>query len=120
MTRSQLATGIEAIVCRVIVPAELTKTSMPPAFAAISAANAAKAGPSETSSAWPLAAAPISRATLSAAAPSRSMTATRAPSLAKPRLLAAPMPLPPPVTSTILPVKSIVIALSPDQRYSRS
>src|SRR5436305_13575303 len=35
MTRSQSATGIAAIVWRVIVPAELTSTSMPPAFAAI-------------------------------------------------------------------------------------
>src|SRR5712671_2645138 len=112
MTRSQSATGIAAIVCRVIVPAELTSTSIPPATAAISDASRAKAAPSATSSACPVAPPPISAATFAAASPSRSITATRAPALAKARLLAAPMPLPPPVTSTILPARSVVILSS--------
>jgi len=51
MTRSQSAAGIVAIVWRVIVPAELTSTSMLPACAAISEASRAKAAPSATSSA---------------------------------------------------------------------
>src|SRR5438874_12513030 len=39
MIRSQSAVGIAAIVWRVIVPAELTRISMPPARAAISEAS---------------------------------------------------------------------------------
>src|SRR5215207_8018973 len=109
MMRSQSATGIAAIVCRVIVPAELTSTSMPPSLTAISSARRAKASPSATSSACPAAPPPISAATRCAASPSRSITATRAPAAANTRALAAPMPLPPPVTRTVFPVKSSAI-----------
>src|SRR5215204_749938 len=109
MMRSQSATGIAAIVCRVIVPAELTSTSMLPALIAISLARRAKASPSATSSACPLAPPPISAATRCAASPSRSITATRAPAAAKARALVAPIPLPPPVTRTVFPVKSSAI-----------
>src|SRR5438552_1693056 len=119
MIRSQSALGISAIVWRVIVPAELTRISMPPARAVISEASRLKASPSATSSAWPVAPPPISDATFAAASPSRSMTATRAPDLARARQLAAPMPLPPPVTSAILPVRSIVILSSSLSRRQR-
>src|SRR5207237_5877066 len=117
--RAQSALGMAAIGWRVIVPAELTRMSMPPGRAAISEASRLKAPPSATSSAWPVAPPPISDATFSAASPSRSMTATRAPVLARARQLAAPMPLPPPVTSAILPVRSIVILSSSLLRWQR-
>src|SRR5438477_7851173 len=47
------------------------------------------------------------------------MTATRAPDLARARQLAAPMPLPPPVTSATLPLRSIVILSSSLLRRQR-
>src|SRR4029077_1895383 len=113
MMRSQSAACIVAIVCRVIVPAALTKTSMPPSRAAMSVARRRKAGPSATSRACPVAVMPNSAATRSAAAPSRSMPATRAPAAANPRTQAAPIPLPPPVTRTIFPAKSTAMGSPP-------
>src|SRR5665213_1119082 len=115
ITRSHSAALIVPSVFWVIVPAQLTSTSMPPEAAAISPASRAKSGPSATSSVWPCARElwPISAATRSAAAPSRSMTCTAAPAAANWRQLAAPMPLPPPVTSTVFPEKSAAMLFLP-------
>jgi len=80
------------MVCRVIMPAELTSTSMPPACCAISAASRAKASPSATSRACPVATAanfgrhPLGRLRRRDRSPRPALRP-----VAKPRLLAAPI-----------------------------
>src|SRR5215469_13227754 len=109
-TRSHSSVDIVASVLCVIVPAQLTNTSIPPAEAAISLASLTQPALSDTSSLCAAAFAlwPISAATRSAATPSRSMTQTLAPAMANCRQVAAPMPLPPPVTRTVFAEKSAI------------
>jgi hypothetical protein len=114
-TRSQSAGLISPIIRRTVVPAPLTRISIPPQASVMPSVNLAKASRSATSSeyaaAWPLRPV-ISAATPSAAAALRSRIATCAPAAAKARHVAAPIPLPPPVTRATFPVKSSVIARS--------
>src|SRR6516165_6903583 len=116
MTRSQSCAPISAIIRRTVVPAPLTRMSIPPQASVMPSANLTKASRSATSSAcaaaWLLRPV-ISAATASAAAASRSRTATCAPAAAKARQVAAPMPLPPPVTRATFPVKSSAISSTP-------
>src|SRR6516165_568127 len=115
-TRSQSSVVISAIIRRTVVPAPLTRMSMPPQASVMPSVNLAKASRSATSiacdAAWSLRLV-ISAATASAAAASRSRTATRAPAAVKARQVAAPIPLPPPVTRATFPVKSSAIASTP-------
>ncbi len=81
-------------------PALLTTRSTPPKARAASAIEAATAAASVTSEATLIATSgpPISAATFAAASPSRSATTTHAPSAARRRAIARPMPEPAPVT----------------------
>jgi len=115
MTRSQSSGAISAIIGRTVVPAPLTRLSMPPDASAISAATAVNLARSAASTLCAVALPPrppMSAATVSTAAAARSRTATHAPAAANARQVAAPIPLPPPVTRTIFPTKSSAISIS--------
>ena len=81
------------------MPALLTTTSIRPWRATIASTAPLTAALSDTSNG--ALSPPISVATASAASAARSFTTTRSPSAANRRQMAAPNPLPPPVTSTM-------------------
>src|SRR6516164_6805719 len=118
MTRSQSCAPISAIIRRTVVPAPLTRMSIPPQASVMPSANLTKASRSATSSAcaaaWQLR--PVISAATASAAASRSRTATCPPAAAKARQVAAPMPLPPPVTRATFPVKSSAISSTPSSQ----
>src|SRR5580704_7204776 len=87
------------------MPALLTSTSRPPSFASASANRLFTAARSETSQRVEVIAGSLV-ASADSAASSTSQVWTRAPSAAKRRAIARPMPLPPAVTSTRKPLSS--------------
>lgn len=98
-------------------PALFTATSSVPNASAAASTRAWASAASDTSPVTASALPPrssISRTVSSSGSLRRPATTTRAPSSAKASAIARPMPEPAPVTRAVLPVKRLLVMISPD------